>query len=175
MDTSVTTLTPAERLQLVNQFEILEKLYPELAEDYAAKREIVERGYTIQYDDVFGGIFNEMPLAECEYVYGVLGMFRVLINSFNALKGKKRLTLDDVKFGGFDGNNESKRHAFVEHLRKEGRWTETLVGNLNSHSISTMSLYPEMLAKFDRIAEGLNKTQVGGWDLTAEQIKEVIS
>jgi uncharacterized protein YfbU (UPF0304 family) len=175
MDTFITTLTPVERLQLANQFEILEKLYPERAEIYAARRDIVEHGYTIQYGDVFSDIFNEMPFEECEYVYDVLDMHRILINSFNELKDKAGLTLEDVSFKGFDGNNESKRHAFAEHLKKEGRWTETLVGSLNSHSMSSMTRYPKMLKKFDRIAGGLNKAAVGGWDLTAEQIREIIS
>jgi uncharacterized protein YfbU (UPF0304 family) len=175
MDTLITTLTPVERLQLANQFEILEKLNPEQAEIYAARRDIVEHGYSIQYDDVFSDIFDEMPYEECKYVYDVLDMHRVLINSLNALKDKQGLTLDDVKFEGFDGNNESKRHAFAKHLKDEGKWTETLVGSLNSHSQSTISRYPKMLKKFDKIVETLDKTGPGGWDLTAEQIREIIS
>lgn len=175
MDETIKTLTPVERLQLANQFKILEKLYPDEAVDYAASREIVERGYSIQYNDVFGSIFTEMPYEECVYVYDVLDMFRVLINSYNALADKDGLTLKDVSFGGFDGNNESKRWAFAEHLKKEGRWAETLVGGLNSHSMSTMTRYPRMLEKFNEIAQTLNKTAPGGWDLTAEQIREIIS
>ena len=37
------TLTPIERLQLINQFRILEKLYPEHAKDYAESRDIIAR------------------------------------------------------------------------------------------------------------------------------------
>ena len=37
----ITTLTPVERLQLINQFSILEKLYPEHAEGYAESRRII--------------------------------------------------------------------------------------------------------------------------------------
>jgi uncharacterized protein YfbU (UPF0304 family) len=80
MDSPITTLTQVERLQLANQFEILEKLYPELAEMYAARRDIVQHGYSIQYSDVFTDIFTEMPYEECEYVYNVLDMHRTLIN-----------------------------------------------------------------------------------------------
>jgi uncharacterized protein YfbU (UPF0304 family) len=85
------------------------------------------------------------------------------------------LTPEDVRFKGFDGNNESKRLAFAEHLKKEGKWTETLVGGLNSHSMSTVTRYPRMLAKFNSIVKSLNKMASGGWDLTAEQIREIIS
>jgi uncharacterized protein YfbU (UPF0304 family) len=175
MDTPITTLTPVERLQLANQLEILEKLYPEQAEIYAARRDIVEHGYSIEYGDVFSDIFTEMSFDECEYVYDVLDMHRVLISSFNELKDKDGLTLADVSFKGFDGNNESKRHAFAEHLQKEGKWTETLVGGLNSHSISTVTRYPRMLQKFNPIWQSINKTSVGGGDLTAKQIREIIA
>lgn len=169
-----TTLTPVERLQLINQFRILEKLYPENAQDYAESRGIIARGYTIQYEEVFSEVFEEMDIEESKYVYDVLDMYRVLIQSYDALADKKGLTPEDVRFRGFDGNNESKRHAFVEHLKKQGKWAETLTGGLNSHSMSTMSLYPRMLERYEPINRQILATH-GRWELTAEQIREVIS
>ena len=124
----VKTLTPVERLQLINQFRILGKLYPEYAKDYAESRDIIAHGYTIEYEEVFSEVFEEMDIEECKYVYDVLNLHRNLIQSFDALTDKKGLTLDDVRFRGFDGNNESKRWAFAEHLQKQGKWKETLVG-----------------------------------------------
>jgi DNA protecting protein DprA len=175
VDSTPTTLTPLERLQLANQFEILEKMKPEEAEHYASLREIVERGYTIRYEEVFNGIYDEMSLDECKYVYDVLDMHRALINSFNELKDKQGLTAEDVKFKGFDGNNESKRHGFVRYLQKEGLWTETLVADLNSHSMMTMKLYPRMLRNFEPIKQQILDSHSGNWLLTAEQIRKVIS
>lgn len=157
MDIPFTTLTPVERLQLANQFKILEKLYPEDAEHYAASGEIVEHGYSIEYGDVFSNIFPEMSFGECEYVYDVLDMHRALIGSFNELKEKDGLTLEDVSFKGFDGNNESKCLALAVRLQKEGKWTETLVGELNSHSISTIARYPRMLEKFNPVWRSLTR------------------
>ncbi len=174
MDTTVKTLTAAERLQLVNQLRILEILDPDHAVDYAEDREIIAKGYTAQYNDVFTGVYDEMPFDECTYVYDVLDCHRVLIQSFNALPDKQGLTPDDVKFQGFDGNNESKRLALAEHLKKQGKWTETLVGGLNSHSMSTMSRYPRMLANFKPISDKISSTH-GDWQLTADEIRKVIS
>jgi uncharacterized protein YfbU (UPF0304 family) len=171
---AIKTLTLAERLQLVNQFRILEKLYPERAEEYAESRSIIEHGYTIQYEGVFNELHDEMDIGECQYVFDVLDMYRVLINSYEGLTDKDGLTPKDVRFRGFDGNNESKRLAFAEHLQKQGTWTETLKGNLNSHSRTTMSLYPEMLAKFKPIHDQILASH-GNWQLTAEQIRDVIS
>ena len=71
-------------------------------------------------------IYDEMSVEECRYVYDVLDLYRVLIRSYGELKDKEGLTPDDVKFAGFDGNNETKRWAFARHLKEEGRWTETL-------------------------------------------------
>lgn len=169
------TLTASERLQIANQFRILEKLYPEQADHYAEMRDIIANGYTSQYEGVFNETDEEMSIQECKYVYDVLDMYRILISSYNALTDKKGLTPEDVHFQGFDGNNESKHLAFAEHLRKQGRWQETLKGNLNSHSIFTLSLYPRMLAKFEPISKEILASRTGNWLLTAEQIKEVIS
>jgi hypothetical protein len=169
------TLSPVERLQLINQFRILEKLYPDEAEHYAESREIIARGYTIQYEEVFGEVFDEMDIEDCKYVYDVLDLYRVLIGSYMALNDKKGLTPEDVRFRGFDGNNESKRYALAEHLRKQGMWTETLTGGLNSHFMMTMTLYPRMLEKFEPIRKQILASHTGDWQLTAEQIREVIS
>ena len=81
---------------------------------------------------MFRAVYEEMSIDECMYVYDVLDMYRVLIRSYEALADKDALTFGDVKIIGFDGNNE-------------GKWAETLAGYLNSHSMRTMSLYPQML------------------------------
>jgi uncharacterized protein YfbU (UPF0304 family) len=73
-------------------------------------------------------VYEEMDVEECKYVYDVLDLHRILIQSYEALTDKKGLTPDDVRFRGFDGNNETKRWAFAEHLQKQGKWKETLVG-----------------------------------------------
>src|ERR1700688_4654939 len=142
------TLTPVQRLQLINQFLILEKLYPEHAKDYAERRGIIAHGYTIQYEEVFSEVFEEMDVAECKYVFDVLNLYRTLIQSYDALADKKGLKAEDVRFRGFDGNNETKRWAFAEHLKKQGKWKETLAGGLDSHTETSVSLYPRMLEKF---------------------------
>jgi len=172
---TVTTLSKVERLMLANQLRILEKLDSENADEYRKDRDIIVHGYTIQYEDVFTEIYDEMSVEECRYVYDVLDLYRVLIRSYEELKDKEGLTLDDVKFEGFDGNNESKRWAFAKHLKEEGRWTETLTdAPLNSHSMSTMSLYPRMLKRFEPIEKKILDSHSGRWILTADQIKEVI-
>jgi uncharacterized protein YfbU (UPF0304 family) len=174
LEEPITSLTPFERLSLMNQLAILKKLEPDNAEDYDNQIEILHSGYTILYGDVFQSVYEEMDDEECRYVFDVLDMFRNLINSFNGLKDKQGLTEDDVRFGGFDGNNEAKRWAFAKYLKKSGRWQETLVGGLNSHSSTTMDRYPQMLERYEPIKQKIINSHMGNWQLTAEQIKVVI-
>ena len=43
--------TLEQRLILINQYKILEKLYPEDAKTYARYQEILNKGYTLHYHD----------------------------------------------------------------------------------------------------------------------------
>ena len=170
------SLTAVERKILVNQFLRLEKLDPDGAEYYAESRDIIEHGYTIFYEEVLQSIYDEMPIEECRYVFDVLDMHRALRNSYDKLADKGGIPEDDIRFRGFDGNNETKRYAFAEHLKKTGKWTETLSGGLNSHSITTMHRYPKMLEKYNRITEKhKEKDSMASewWMLSAAEIKEV--
>ena len=168
------TLTPFERLSLMNQLSILKHLDPENSEHYEDQIEILHGGYTIMYGELFKTVFEEMDVDECKYVFDVLDMFRALINSFEALEDKQGLTAEDVQFEGFDGNNETKRWAFAEYLQEAGRWKETLVGGMDSHSIMTMHRYPQMLERYEPIKQKILDSHMGKWQLTAEQIKEVV-
>ena len=174
MEKPVTSLTPFERLSLMNQLTILKKLDPDNAEDYDDQIKILNSGYTIFYGEVFQPVFEEMPVEECKYVFDVLDMHRTLINSFNGLQDKQGLTADDVRFRGFDGNNETKNWAFAEYLQKKGQRKETLVGGMNSHSIMTTHRYPQMLERYEPIKQAIIDSHMGNWQLTAEQIKKVI-
>lgn len=170
----VQTLSMIERQILVNQFRILAHLDPKSAEDYEANATILARGYTVQYDHVLRQIYEEMPVEDCTYVFDVLDMFDMLLHSYRTLKDKEGLVEEDVRFRGFDGNNETKRWAFAEHLKKEGRWEAVLSGGLDSHSMVTKSLYPQMLKRYEPIKQRILDSHSGNWLLTADQIKEVI-
>ena len=123
---------------------------------------------------MFTSVFEEIPVEDYEYVYEVLNMHGTLVHSFGELKDKQRLTADEVRFRGFDGNNETKRLAFVEYLRKKGLWKEMLVGGMDSHTEMTKHRYPQMLERYEPIKRHITDSVSGDWKLTAEQIKEVV-
>lgn len=165
----VETLTPVERLQLANQFAILEKLDGSNAEYHAKNRKILQEGFTVLYSEVFQEIGEEISVDTCRYVFDVLDMHWALQQSFEGLADKEGLTLEDVRFEGFDGNNESEHYAFIKYLKEEGeRWADILEGcGMNTHS-QTAHRYGRMLAEWRALGDERHS-------LTAAQIKAIVN
>ena len=94
-----------------------------------------------------------------KYVADVLEMWSFLEESYKNLDANDQNVLADkadpfgsnVKFKGFDGNNESQyrsiAHIFVDDL---DRWSEFKGRDLNSHSATT-DVYRRMIPVFDQI------------------------
>lgn len=51
-------LSREQRWMLANQYRILEKLYPEEADHYERAREVLERGFTLNFDDYIPHIYE---------------------------------------------------------------------------------------------------------------------
>jgi hypothetical protein len=172
-DNTPETLTVTERRQLANQHEILEKLDPNNAEHHAKCRTILQKGYTLLYADVFQGIYEELNQEDCRFVYDVLNMYRDLTWSYEALTDKAGIDADDVRFPGFDGNNETAFYGFAGFLKEQGLWKETLgPSGLNSHA-PTIQRYQKMLANHKTIRDKYDP-MVKRHDLTADEIKQIM-
>jgi uncharacterized protein len=171
---STTTLPEAERLLLSNQFRILAKLDPQHADEYNQQREILERGYTVFYGDIFSSVYAEMPLEECSFVFAVLDMFKNLKYQYGELKDRTGISEDAITFKGWDGNNDSKCLALTEFVKKEGKWKEILSGNhsLNSHGATTRPGYNRMLARYEEIHA--KHDPMSRWAMTKEEIQHII-
>lgn len=167
----VDTLSPSERLQLVNQFRILGILDPSNATRYSTNADILAHGYTIEYADVFSEIRDEIDVLTCRYVERVLEMYRALIGSFNALEDKQGLTLDDVRFKGFDANTESKSIAYTEHLKQKGSWPETLTGDVSRQG---QMPYVPMLVKWEPYRQQIALNYPDSWPMNLDKIREII-
>jgi uncharacterized protein len=103
-------LTKVERLLLVNQFLILESLYPDDAKHYSMQRQALEEGYTRQYDQLFKGIHDdELSEEQCKQVVDILDMYRAITTTAKDLPTDSRLRDDyNLKFRGFDGNDPQR-------------------------------------------------------------------
>lgn len=139
-------LSQKDRLILSNQYRILEALYPDEAEQFARHREIVESGYELAFDWIAEHIDND-PMSEeaCEEVRDILDMYRRMGGSFEQLQDKSGIDPKDLKFEGFDGNNETGHLNFHEFLAKQGKWAES--PPLNSHG-PMLEMYQRMLEVF---------------------------
>ena len=115
-----------------------------------------------------------MKYDRCEHVVDTLNMYRALDRSYKTLADKSGIDPDDVRFDGFDGNNETDLLDFAEFLQAQGRFQESLKRNheLNSHA-HRETQYNRMLERFRKIAEEHDvSTQ---WDLSRDEIKRIVA
>lgn len=107
----------------MNQYRLLERLYPEEATDYQLAYEIVERGYTLHYGQLPGvSAMTDFTEDDAREVRHVLEMFETIQDALEvhgdpALQTNTRLT-----FQGFSGNDETSQLVYTEFLRKNGQW-----------------------------------------------------
>lgn len=112
-------LSRVERLMLSNQYKILEKLYPAESDEYRKIREGIERGYEWHYAEIVGHIYGkeyEMSTQECDEVLDILELFSLLTDYYNNLEDKSDIDEHQIRFLGFDGNNESKQMGYTRYL-----------------------------------------------------------
>ena len=121
-------LTKVERLILVNQYLILEKLYPRKASSHGHVREGLELGYQRAEDYALEPIRDCHLSAEtCTDIVDVLNMHRALDASYRQLRGANGIDRKDLKFQGFDGNEEPSSLRFVAYICSQppkGRYRE---------------------------------------------------
>lgn len=143
-------LTPEQRLILINQYAILERLYPEEESDYARKREIIENGYTLHYSDLAQNVYEEMTEEEQREVLDILTMYRVIFFSVKNRSTQEKYKNKKVCFPGFDGNEETKLLSYtLWFIFKLDRFDELKkndsFGSYNTHH-ETIGTYRKMLS-----------------------------
>ena len=163
-------LTKKERLLLINQFLILEKLYPEEAKYHEKNRIALQHGFKLHYNWIFENISDELSEDECRDVLDTLELYRALITSFDNLGDKQGLNETDVKFPGFDGNNEPELLAYTRYFIVDlDRYDELIRGrkypDFNSHA-PMMHVYKRRHAFW----KSLNRP----YNMSASQIREVL-
>ncbi|EID0063089.1 YfbU family protein [Vibrio vulnificus] len=163
--------TRKERLNLINQYKILARLYPEDAEHYDELREILEDGYEIFYSMVDQWISDDMPKEEGKFVLDILDLYRFIEDYKRISKDENIINHRRSSFMGFDGNNESEYMAFARFLIiKQGKFSEQKDylrqnDNLNSH-MPMVHIYKRMLEKWKALGKP--------YQLTADQIQQIL-
>jgi uncharacterized protein YfbU (UPF0304 family) len=164
------SLTMVERQMLMLQHQILAKLAgAELDDDadyHARQVDTLAGGYTGEYSDEFIALKAELSPRECELVWDILDMFRVLKASIAHVGVREVELLDEhavraLTFRGFDANDsfESRLLGYSRHLISAGRW-EDLAEHFdrahedgNSH-FPALATYRRMLDAFQPIWKG---------------------
>lgn len=168
-------LSKKERAMFIYLLKILKNQGDE-ENDYDNMIKALEYGYELHYSDVFDCLFDdELSTEDCREVLDILEMYRGIIYSFINLKrdgNLESLTEEDVKFPGFDGNNETKQMTYTDYFIKDlGRYDEIKElshGYFNSH-------WPQ-LAKYRAMLEKWNSYKVlpNRYMMNEQQIKDLL-
>jgi uncharacterized protein len=139
-------LSKYERLNLINQYMILEKLYPEYADSYSLHRKALTEGYELHYKWIYENVWDGLPEDECKKVLDILEMYRNITYSLKELKNQDLNKNLKARFRGFDGNNESPYLAYCSYFIVDlNRYNELSYGEKNPNFNSHCELLPEYL------------------------------
>lgn len=158
------TLTSYERASLILQHQTLlaaQGHLPEQSYDsewHERAVEVLARGYEGEYPQLFPSYTEALNAYDCELVWDILDMFRVIHFSVEALgeNGWDAIGVKNAerfgKFKGFDHQREreSQMADYTKYLVKSGRWTEQeklVKKGTNSHR-QMLPTYQSMLGAF---------------------------
>ncbi|HFE9685132.1 TPA: YfbU family protein [Clostridium perfringens] len=167
-------LNDKERLILFNQYEILKRLNKDEYNDYEVKQEILLNGFKYNYDELIEGFSEETKTEISEFVFDVLQMHRVLLFSYEDLtpEEKKEINLGDIKFRGFDGNEEIDYYMYAQFVLKKLKRFEEIYDDgkveFNSHW-NTLNRYKRMLNTWNEVSTGRYN------NISLQDIKKIIN
>ena len=149
-------LTNTERLILSNQYTILAKLSDEpiVIREYEKIAEHLNNGHSFFYEDYLNNQLSPV-VEDCvqSFVLDVLSMYQALQHAAEDASADQDM-LNDLRFSGFDGNNEPEHIGFTTALHAEGRFVDVLefgrkgkAPYFNSHA-QHVELYERMLDKW---------------------------
>lgn len=163
-------LSKKDRLIIANQLKILEKLYPDEADYYAKHRKAIEDGYKLHYNWLVENFYHEMSEEECKEVLEILDMYRALTFSYQHLDNKSEIDETEIRFRGFDGNNETSQYSYTQYFIVDlGRFDELTYGakysNFNSHC-PMLDRYHRMVAVWKQCRDKFN--------LSKDEIRKIL-
>lgn len=160
-------LSKFERLVLLNQYRILEKVDPGQADSWARSATVIENGYTLEYEDLVRGFDEDVPLEVCQEVVQILDMFRMIQNTLRTADAKNSVDRKKAAFGGFDGNAGTGHYGYARFvIEEQGRWKDLKSSDLSSHW-DTLPRYRAMLAEW--------KLSADPTDLTLDDVKRIVA
>ncbi len=113
-------LSKKERLNLLNQYTILRDLAEirnnqDDLDKYDKYITIISNGYVAEYNNLLDELNENFLTQESDLVWNILQIYSNIYFSYKQLK-KPTITLDQIKFPGFDGNHEIEYLCFCEFV-----------------------------------------------------------
>lgn len=146
-------LSTQQRLILLNQYKILEKLYPEEAEKYSQYQDIVVNGFTLHYADLINLEYISEPMKkeDMEFVLDILDVYDALYDAVKIRQNQPEYKGKKIVFPGFDGNNEYRlieyMQFFIYKLNRFDCLRKKNSNDYNTHGI-TKQYYEQMIEKW---------------------------
>ncbi len=146
-------LTKLERLQLITQLTILDKLNKN--DHNSDNIKILEEGFEYHYDQIINHLSDDVSPEISSFVYKLLQMYRCLENYYSSNPSDIKAINDAyAHYNGFDYNDDAELdHArFANYLldHEEKFYSESAKFQRNSHS-RMLEHYKIMLEKFEKI------------------------
>jgi uncharacterized protein YfbU (UPF0304 family) len=158
-------LSIVERTLLANQYRIRAKL--EGGEQFDKFADILERGYEALYPRVFEWIYDPTSVEVGEEVQDIFEMYRALGDAYRRGLAPPADAFHP-EFDGFDGNHDPHYGIGSFLVEDMHLWAELKGRPMNSHSMSTIGTYREMLKNwldlgrpFPLTQDHVNKIVVG--------------
>lgn len=165
-------------------FSLLYRILAEVTKDedereYSQRaRNVLSEGHTGLYELAFRDLYDEIPYADCQLVWDILDMFRVLLGSWRALKTDEPMP-DGLRFQGFDLNDprEAAMLGFATSLIEDSKYSEQQdrFGAEFAHGNSlseNLEMYQRMLTVFKPIWQSRVRGG-GGYHLTADEMDQI--
>lgn len=150
-------LSPTERLILINQYTILERVDPDSAISHRNARHVLERNYEMHIEHL-GEWISEEPFTakQSKWVFDVLDMHLAMQDAQGHFPSNSGVSPDDVTFLGFDGNYETQYLGYTRYIvNDEGRWPSLKGGDFNSH-VPMIETYKRRLGEWNKSADRLH-------------------
>ena len=151
-------ISKVERKILAQQFKILALLEPSERGAYENRQEILESGYELHYSTLFQDIYDPFPESETVFVHDVLSMYSSFKDSIEKHKIQDEKLLQQLRFTGFDGNNETAHVGYLQFfIGKMDRFNELKTDgprrdDFNSH-MQMRPIYARQLKKYNELKQ----------------------
>lgn len=146
-------LTRLERWTLSNQYKILALLDVDNKPYYDRVGDALDDGFEREYGNLAPYIVSDgevMSDDQCRDALDILDMFQAITYALDDLEVTGDLNMYRLRFGGFDGNTETKYLAYLKYLQPDERFTNANGGDGNNSHHQTLPRYRAMVAKWER-------------------------